>query len=228
MGGTSVTVFTHTSTPHHEGISAFVVVLSFLFLASCACLGEAFEAARVRVRVRVGNVMNSTQPLDPLPARPSTASIRIRTIPHNANPTPQEHNDDDIDVIDSFDFVRDEYTAERLRAISGEADLEDVYNLELEVDTAQQSIAHLGELVPNLETLKLTNSRVESFRDLGTRLRNLKILWVTRCGITELDGIVALSGLQELYIAFNDVSDLSPLALHEQYVHSWCFRPLLR
>ena len=188
----------------------------------CACVSVCLSVCSC-LCARLKKVMNSTQPLDPLPARPSTASIRIRTIPHNANPTPQEHVDDGMDVIDSFDFVRDEYTAERLRAISGEADLEDVYNLELEVDTAQQSIAHLGELVPNLETLKLTNSRVESFRDLGTRLRNLKILWVTRCGITELDGIVALSGLQELYIAFNDVSDLSPLALHEQYVPSWRF-----
>jgi Leucine-rich repeat (LRR) protein len=158
--------------------------------------------------------------LEPLPARPSTASIRIRTTPHNANPTPVASASGDTadDVADGFDFVRDEFTAERLRAISGEADLEDVRNLEIEVDTSLQSIAHLGELVPNLETLKLTNSRVDSFRDLGTRLRNLQIIWVTRCGITELDGIVALSALKELYIAFNDVSDLSPLALHEQCV----------
>jgi hypothetical protein len=159
--------------------------------------------------------------LEPLPARPSTASIRIRTTPHNANPTPvasASGDGDDDDVADGFDFVRDEFTAERLRAISGEANLEDVRNLEIEVDTSQQSIAHLGELVPNLETLKLTNSRVDSFRDLGTRMRSLRIIWVTRCGITELDGIVALSALKELYIAFNDVSDLSPLALHEQCV----------
>ena len=174
---------------------------------------------------------------DGLPERPSTASIRIRTIPSNANPTPVVSTDSGpfgfgADAADAeFEFVRDEFTVEKLRALTGQVDLEDVYNLEIEVDTASQSIAHLGEVLPNLETLKLRNSRVESFRDLGTRLRNLKILWVTRCGISELDGIVALSGLQELYIAFNDVSDLSPLALHDKYVavffmqkctRAWC------
>jgi len=154
--------------------------------------------------------------LSPL-RRPSTASIRIREIPHNANPTPQESTDNDgIDAMDTFELVRDDFSEARLQAMTGTSNLDEVSHLEIEVDTGTQSIAHIGQMLPNLQTLKLTNSRVESFRDLGTRLRNLRILWVTRCGISELDGIVALSGLQELYIAFNDVSDLSPLSLHEQ------------
>ena len=130
------------------------------------------------------------------------------------------------DGMDEFDFLQDEFTVQKLKALTGEDDLEDVYNLEVEVDTSNQSVAHFGEVMPNLETLKFTNSRIESFRDLGTRLRGLKVLWVTRCGIAELDGIVALSGLQELYVAFNHISDLSPLALHDKFVSFLCLRSI--
>lgn len=45
---------------------------------------------------------------------------------------------------------------------------------------------------------------------------NLHILWVDRCGLTSLDGIVALPELKELYASFNDIIELSPLALHDK------------
>ena len=70
-------------------------------------------------------------------------------------------------------------------------------------------------MLPNLQRLKLRDCVLESFRDFGTQLRNLKVLWIRQCGLKELDGITALDGLEELYISFNNISDLSPLALHE-------------
>ncbi|KFZ66507.1 Leucine-rich repeat-containing protein 56, partial [Antrostomus carolinensis] len=48
-------------------------------------------------------------------------------------------------------------------------------------------------------------------RDLGTTLSHLHILWMTRCGLSDLDGISSCSSLKELYIAYNNVSDLSQL-----------------
>ena len=51
--------------------------------------------------------------------------------------------------------------------------------------------------------------------DLGTSLRHLRVLRAARCGLTELDGIGALPLLEELYLAFNDIWDLSSLAMHE-------------
>jgi hypothetical protein len=99
--------------------------------------------------------------------------------------------------------------------MAGEDDLDDVTNLELVVDTSEQTIERLGEMCPNLTSLKLNNSTLESFRDLGTSLRTLRILWLSRSGVTDLDGIGALVGLQELYLAFNDITDLTPLAMHD-------------
>ena len=43
-------------------------------------------------------------------------------------------------------------------------------------------------------------------------MRHLEVLWVSRCGLRDLDGFAALPSLKELYAAFNDISDLSPLA----------------
>jgi len=83
------------------------------------------------------------------------------------------------------------------------------------VDTTDQAVNRLGELCPNLRELKLNDSQLCSFRDLGTSLRNLRILWLSRSGITDLDGISVLERLEELYVSFNDIDDLTPLSLHD-------------
>lgn len=93
--------------------------------------------------------------------------------------------------------------------------MDSVTKLELSVDTTEQSINRLGELCPNLRQLKLNDSQLCSFRDLGTNLRNLRILWLSRSGITDLDGITVLELLEELYVSFNDIEDLSPLSVHD-------------
>lgn len=99
--------------------------------------------------------------------------------------------------------------------MTGEEDLSAVTELQLSVDTTAQSVSQLGEFLPNLRRLKLNDSHLASFRDLGTSLRNLSILWLSRSGISDLDGISVLEHLQELYVSFNDIEDLTPLSLHE-------------
>lgn len=100
--------------------------------------------------------------------------------------------------------------------LSGKQELACVTYLQISVDSGKQSVEAIGELLPSLQQLKLTNSTLHSFRDLGTSLHSLQILWVVRSGISDLDGIGALTGLQELYLQYNDISDLSPLTLHEE------------
>mmetsp|Transcript_105712 Transcript_105712/g.309198 ORF Transcript_105712/g.309198 Transcript_105712/m.309198 type:complete len:314 (+) Transcript_105712:543-1484(+) len=48
-------------------------------------------------------------------------------------------------------------------------------------------------------------------RELGAALPHLEVLWMSRCGLQDLDGVTVLGSLQELYLPFNDVADLSPL-----------------
>ncbi|XP_011385046.1 leucine-rich repeat-containing protein 56-like, partial [Pteropus vampyrus] len=52
--------------------------------------------------------------------------------------------------------------------------------------------------------------------DLGTSLGRLRVLWLARCGLVDLDGIGSLPALEELYVSYNSISDLSPLCLLEQ------------
>ena len=89
--------------------------------------------------------------------------------------------------------------------------------LTIAVDTRDdQPVDAIGHLMPQLQHLHLaSNSTLCSVRDLGTSLRHLVVLKASRCSLHELDGIAALPSLEELYLSFNDIWELSPLALHE-------------
>lgn len=42
------------------------------------------------------------------------------------------------------------------------------------------------------------------------------MLWVSRCGLSDLDGIGVLGQLEELYASFNDISDMGALVGHDR------------
>uniref|UniRef100_A0A7S1M7M1 Leucine-rich repeat-containing protein 56 n=1 Tax=Alexandrium catenella TaxID=2925 RepID=A0A7S1M7M1_ALECA len=108
-------------------------------------------------------------------------------------------------------------SAEFLHHFCETSDLSLVTQLDIQVDSVQQNIELLGEHLRNLRQLRLTDSSVLCLRDLGTDLSGLEILWMSRCGLQDLGGAAsALQSLRELYIPFNDISDLSPLSGHER------------
>ena len=72
---------------------------------------------------------------------------------------------------------------------------------------------HAGTYLPNLTQLRLINSVVPCVRDLGTSLSCVEVLWMPRCKLKDLDGLPALSALRELYIAFNEVTDISLITM---------------
>jgi hypothetical protein len=93
--------------------------------------------------------------------------------------------------------------------------LDDVVRLTISVNRDEQPVETLGTSCPYLRELKLNDSFVQSIRDLGTGLKNLRVLWMSRAGVTELWGISAMPLLEELYVSFNEISDLSSLNYHE-------------
>ncbi|NWI90722.1 LRC56 protein, partial [Pitta sordida] len=99
----------------------------------------------------------------------------------------------------------------KLKVLTGVDDLQQVKVLEMKVDTREISLGNFGVHLPNLRELKLSNSLLESVRDLGTSLSHLCVLWMACCGLSDLDGISSCSSLKELYIAYNNISDLSQL-----------------
>mmetsp|Transcript_54868 Transcript_54868/g.119997 ORF Transcript_54868/g.119997 Transcript_54868/m.119997 type:complete len:584 (-) Transcript_54868:29-1780(-) len=110
----------------------------------------------------------------------------------------------------------DGLSEEYLKHYCGVEDLSSVNRLEIQVDSVKQSVEPLGDCLPNLKHLKLVQSSLLCIRDLGTSLQNLEVLWISRCGLQDLAGAVsALPNLRELYMPFNDVSDLAILGGHE-------------
>ena len=70
----------------------------------------------------------------------------------------------------------------------------------------------MGKRLPNLIQLKLSGSNIPTIRDLGTSLYSLRVLWLNRSGVTSIAGVSSLTALEELYLAFNHLTDLSPAA----------------
>ena len=87
-----------------------------------------------------------------------------------------------------------------------------------------------GAYLPELAHLRLTDSVVPCVRDLGTSLTAVRVLWLPQSRLRDLDGLTSLPNLQvrvsadvsetlwithtvsytqELYMAFNEVSDIS-------------------
>jgi len=106
----------------------------------------------------------------------------------------------------------DGFSENFLRHYCGTQDLDQVFHLEIQVDSAVQSLELLGRHLTNLRQMKLTDSSILSLRDLGTCLGQLEVLWMGRCGLQDLGGAAAnLPALKEFYLPFNDVVDLAPL-----------------
>lgn len=80
--------------------------------------------------------------------------------------------------------------------------------LELRVDTQCHSLQVTGEILASLEYLKLNDSIIRSFWDIGTSFKNVRILHLARCELKELQGIQAFPQLEELYVGFNDIEEL--------------------
>ncbi|XP_046956611.1 leucine-rich repeat-containing protein 56 [Lynx rufus] len=145
---------------------------------------------------------------------PSTADILVRELswqgPHNPCPKSKDPGSHDEQLVEEY------LSPARLRALAQVDDLRLVGMLEMCVSTRESSLGNFGVHLPNLSQLKLNGSCLGSVRDLGTSLGRLRVLWLARCGLTDLDGIGCFPALKELYVSYNNISDLSPLCLLEQ------------
>ena len=99
--------------------------------------------------------------------------------------------------------------------MTGVNDLKKVEYLEMIVDTSETSLGNFGIYLPNLKQLKLNGSHVPRIRDLGTSLIHLRVLWLSRSSLVDLDGIPTLNNLRELYLAYNEINDISPCSMLE-------------
>ncbi|XP_060932500.1 leucine-rich repeat-containing protein 56 [Limanda limanda] len=144
--------------------------------------------------------------------RPGSARVLVTELSGSGqiNPTPSTKPCEDPETE-----VELHLSAEKLKSLCGTWDLSFVTSLEICVDTQETSLGNFGALLPKLVQLKMNNSAIMSVRDLGTTLSHLQVLWMSRCCLQDLDGISSFSCLEELYVAYNSVSDLSQLGMLE-------------
>ncbi|XP_051979341.1 leucine-rich repeat-containing protein 56-like [Xyrauchen texanus] len=125
------------------------------------------------------------------------------------NPTPVDSEESEPMTVELC------LSQEMLKILSGSDNLREVTSLEICVDTRQDTLGNFGVYLPKLVQLKMNNSLIFSLRDLGTSLSHLQVLWLARCGLTDLEGIASFVSLKELYVPYNNISDLSPLGILE-------------
>lgn len=65
-------------------------------------------------------------------------------------------------------------------------DLSLLPKIELRVDSQLHNLQVTGEILRSLEVLKLNDSVIRCFRDIGTSFKNVRVLHMARCEIREL------------------------------------------
>ena len=115
------------------------------------------------------------------------------------------------DVFEEVE-VREYLSVADLQRICDTKDLSTVQSMTTQVDLLRHSPGALGDRLPALTELRLNGSIIHSLRDLGTTLRSLRVLWVSRCGLEDVGGSLALPALEDLFMSYNNVSDLSQLS----------------
>jgi hypothetical protein len=58
--------------------------------------------------------------------------------------------------------------------------------IELRVDTTQHNLQATGEILCSLEYLKMNDSIIKCFRDIGTSFKFVRVLMLARCEIKEV------------------------------------------
>lgn len=155
-----------------------------------------------------------SRPTNSLPLIPFAMDLQVEgneSLPKERLPIDFARVDLQVKAYD--DLLSNHISSEKLLQISGKPDLNSITFLQLQVDCdLATGLSDLGKLSA-LAQLKLNNSNIPLIRELGTGFHTLTILWMSNCNLSDLNGIGAMSELRELYLSFNQITDLDPIAL---------------
>jgi len=80
--------------------------------------------------------------------------------------------------------LNEKFLAEHLGVKSEE--LSRLTKIELRVDTSCHNLQVTGEILASLEYLRMTDSIIRCFRDIGTSFRFVRVLHLARCELKEV------------------------------------------
>lgn len=115
------------------------------------------------------------------------------------------------------EFASETLTAEIIEKITkvSQCDFPSLRRVQLKHDCSIDSLQVLGEMLPNLREIHLNGSFVGCLRDIGTSMRNLRVIFLSRVKLFDLSGIAAFPQLIEFYASYNCITDLTELYFHE-------------
>ena len=88
---------------------------------------------------------------------------------------------------------------------------ENLYNLKklsIIITNDYGLLNQFGNFLPQLKLLKLNNSNIVNFNDIGTNFNNIICLQMRNCHLKNINGIICMQNLQIFDIENNEVSDL--------------------
>ena len=89
-------------------------------------------------------------------------------------------------------------------------------SLTLKIDNNFNMLNDIGYRLPNLLSLDLSGSEIESIMDIGTSFNKLEKLNVSNCGLSDLNGIICFNNLKELIASNNKITDLIYIEMCEE------------
>ena len=89
-------------------------------------------------------------------------------------------------------------------------------SLSLKIDKDFNMLNDIGYRLPNLISLDLSGSDIESIMDIGTSFKKLEKLNVSNCGLSDLNGIICFNNLKELIASNNKITDLIYIEMCEE------------
>ena len=92
-----------------------------------------------------------------------------------------------------------------------EDDLDKLKKLSILISNDYGLLNQFGNFLPELKLLKLNNSNILNFNDIGTNFNKIECLQMKRCHLRDLNGIICMQNLKILDIEDNEVSDLIDL-----------------
>ena len=89
-------------------------------------------------------------------------------------------------------------------------------SLSLKIDKNFNMLNDIGYRLPNLISLDLSGSEIESIMDIGTSFNKLEKLNVSNCGLSDLNGIICFNNLKELIASNNKITDFIYIEMCEE------------
>lgn len=120
-----------------------------------------------------------------------------------------------IDMLENDQVENDMEINDRMLEISlgmNKDELMKLKKIEIKVDTTNTHMQYVGEMLQSLTLLKLNDSVIPSWRDLGTSFRNIQVLYLNRWEMKSLAGLSWFEFLKELYLSYNEIDDLFDLS----------------